>query len=143
MVHHVSSTLSELGHVAATEKLYPALKNSSDTHPATLPSFPNSRSPVNPVYLWASTLDHRFQSHLEDPLWSQWCGILRWWSTVSACKYLCADSVSRTFPHTAGTAVNLLAGRSILLAQILCTYRTLQCCHPRGLVAVVFKPHIR
>ena len=59
VVCDVSSTLSELGHVAATAKLYPELKNSSGMRPATLPMIPSSRSPVDPVCPWASTLDHR------------------------------------------------------------------------------------
>jgi hypothetical protein len=42
VVCDVSSTFSELGHVAATAKLYPELKSSSDTHPATLPIIPSS-----------------------------------------------------------------------------------------------------
>jgi hypothetical protein len=43
VVHHVSSALSELAHVAATEKLYRELKNSSDRHPATPPMIASSR----------------------------------------------------------------------------------------------------
>ena len=50
VVCDVPSALSELGHVAATEKLYPELKNSSDMRPATLPMITSSRSPAGPVY---------------------------------------------------------------------------------------------
>ena len=57
VVCDVPSTLSELGHVAATAKLCPELKNSSGMRPAALHSFPSSRSPADPVYLQASTLD--------------------------------------------------------------------------------------
>ena len=59
VVCDVPSTLSELGHVAATAKLYPELKNSSGMRPATLPMIPNSRFLADPVCPWASTLDHR------------------------------------------------------------------------------------
>jgi hypothetical protein len=59
VVYYVSSALSQLAHVAATAKLYPELKNGSDMRPAALHSFPNSRSPQDPVYPWASTLDRR------------------------------------------------------------------------------------
>ena len=57
VVCDVPSALSELGHVAATEKLYPELKNSSGMRPATLPMIPNSRFPADPVCPRASTLD--------------------------------------------------------------------------------------
>ena len=49
VVCDVSSTFSELGHVAATEKLYPELKNSSDMRPATLPMIASSSTLVCPV----------------------------------------------------------------------------------------------
>jgi hypothetical protein len=49
VVHHVSSALSELAHVAATEKLYQELKNSSDTHPVALPMIASSSTLVCPV----------------------------------------------------------------------------------------------
>lgn len=59
VVHHVSSALGQLGHVAATAKLYPELKNSSDIRPAALPMIPSSSIPLDPVCPWATTLDRR------------------------------------------------------------------------------------
>ena len=67
VVSDVSSPLHTVAAMAATEKLYPELKNSSDRHLATLHNFPSSISLADPVCLQDTTLDRRFQSPLEDP----------------------------------------------------------------------------
>jgi hypothetical protein len=67
VVCDVSSTCHTVAAMAATEKLYPELKNSSDRHLATLHNFPSSISLADPVCLQDTTLDRRFQSPLEDP----------------------------------------------------------------------------
>ena len=46
--------------VFTTASLYPELKNSSDKHPVTPPKIPNSRSPIDPVYLQDTIQDREF-----------------------------------------------------------------------------------
>ena len=49
-----------LVNVVATASLYPELKNSSDMLLVTLPMIPNSRSPIDPVYLQDTIQDREF-----------------------------------------------------------------------------------
>jgi len=46
--------------VFTTASLYPELKNSSDMLLVTLPMIPNSRSPIDPVYLQDTIQDREF-----------------------------------------------------------------------------------
>ena len=64
VVGDVSSTCHSLAAMAATARLYPELKNSSDRLPAALPMIPNSISVIDPVYLQDTIPNHEFQSLL-------------------------------------------------------------------------------
>jgi hypothetical protein len=67
VVCYVSSTPNTVAITIPTTKPYQELKSSSDKHPATHPTIPNSISPVCPLDL-LSTLDLVFQCCPRDPL---------------------------------------------------------------------------
>ena len=143
VVDNVPSSLNTVAAMVSTAQPYPELKNSSDMLLVALPMIPSSILPGYLVYLRDTILDRVCVLHPWVLGWLHHSGILQWQQSVSACKYLCADSVSTTISHTADWSVDHVAGLSVLLSQIICTYRTVQCCHTRGLVAAVFKPCIR
>jgi len=58
VVSNGASSYDTMGHLAATKKLYPELKNSSDKRRLALPNFPNSKSLTNLVYLQDTIPDH-------------------------------------------------------------------------------------
>ena len=60
VVHHVSSAHHTVAVMAAAARPYPELKNSSDMLLVTLPMIPNSRSPIDPVYLQDTIQDREF-----------------------------------------------------------------------------------
>jgi hypothetical protein len=75
VVCDVSSSFNTVAVMAAAEKPFPGLKNSSDMLPVTQPTIPSNRSLTSLVYQQDTILDHGFQSHPQVPVSLQLCGI--------------------------------------------------------------------